>query len=111
MFSYARCVSDVWFAENKQWCVWLSLRVVECFLNNGFRFYIVYLIFVIHGIGVLMPWNMFITANDVSDPLLPSWFSLQASSSLSSSSSSFIVITAIIIFETLIICNHQSLMH
>lgn len=28
------------------------------------RFYIVYFIFVIHGIGVLMPWNMFITAND-----------------------------------------------
>lgn len=28
------------------------------------KFYIVYIIFIVHGIGVLMPWNMFITAND-----------------------------------------------
>ena len=29
------------------------------------RFHLVYLTFVIHGIGVLMPWNMFITAKSV----------------------------------------------
>jgi len=29
----------------------------------------VYIIFLIHGVAVLMPWNMFINANDVSVPL------------------------------------------
>lgn len=28
------------------------------------KYYIVYIIFLIHGIAVLMPWNMFINAND-----------------------------------------------
>jgi len=27
---------------------------------------LVYIIFLIHGVAVLMPWNMFINANDVS---------------------------------------------
>jgi equilibrative nucleoside transporter 1/2/3 len=44
------------------------------------RFYIVYVIFLLHGIGTLMPWNMFINANDyfvqyklapVQDPITP----------------------------------------
>lgn len=30
------------------------------------RYNLVYFTFLIHGIGVLMPWNMFITANEVS---------------------------------------------
>lgn len=30
-----------------------------------FRFNMVYVILLIHGVGVLMPWNMFINANDV----------------------------------------------
>uniref|UniRef100_T1K2R5 Equilibrative nucleoside transporter 1 n=1 Tax=Tetranychus urticae TaxID=32264 RepID=T1K2R5_TETUR len=30
------------------------------------RFYSVWIILLIHGIGTLLPWNMFITANDVS---------------------------------------------
>lgn len=30
------------------------------------RYNLVYITFLIHGIGVLMPWNMFITAVDVS---------------------------------------------
>lgn len=30
------------------------------------KYNLVYLTFLIHGIGVLMPWNMFITAIDVS---------------------------------------------
>lgn len=30
------------------------------------RYHIVYFIFILHGIGTLMPWNMFINANDVS---------------------------------------------
>lgn len=30
------------------------------------RYNIVYFIFILHGIGTLMPWNMFINANDVS---------------------------------------------
>lgn len=30
------------------------------------RYNLVYFTFLIHGIGVLMPWNMFITATDVS---------------------------------------------
>lgn len=30
------------------------------------RYNLVFMIFVLHGIGVLMPWNMFITAHDVS---------------------------------------------
>lgn len=29
------------------------------------RYKLVYLTFLLHGIGILMPWNMFITANDV----------------------------------------------
>ncbi|CAD5118854.1 unnamed protein product [Dimorphilus gyrociliatus] len=28
------------------------------------KYYIVYLIFLVHGVAVLMPWNMFINAND-----------------------------------------------
>jgi len=38
------------------------------------RYHLVYLIFLIHGIAVLMPWNMFITANDyfVKHKLTPS---------------------------------------
>jgi len=32
-----------------------------------FRFNIVYIILIIHGIGTLMPWNMFITAKPVSN--------------------------------------------
>ena len=31
------------------------------------KYNLVYLIFMLHGIGVLMPWNMFITADSVSD--------------------------------------------
>ncbi|KAJ8937007.1 hypothetical protein NQ314_012089 [Rhamnusium bicolor] len=31
------------------------------------RYNLVYMTFLIHGIGVLMPWNMFITAIDVSN--------------------------------------------
>ena len=30
-----------------------------------YRYYLVYMILVVHGVGVLMPWNMFINANDV----------------------------------------------
>ena len=30
------------------------------------RFYLIYLTLVLHGIGTLMPWNMFITAKEVS---------------------------------------------
>lgn len=30
------------------------------------RYNLIYIILVIHGIGTLLPWNMFITANDVS---------------------------------------------
>ncbi len=30
-----------------------------------FRFYLIYLTLVLHGIGTLMPWNMFITAKEV----------------------------------------------
>lgn len=30
-----------------------------------FRWNLVYLTFILHGIGTLMPWNMFITAKDV----------------------------------------------
>lgn len=29
------------------------------------KYHLVYLTFLIHGIGVLMPWNMFITADSV----------------------------------------------
>ena len=29
------------------------------------RFYLIYLTLVLHGIGTLMPWNMFITAKEV----------------------------------------------
>ena len=31
-----------------------------------YRLNLVYLTFILHGIGTLMPWNMFITAKDVS---------------------------------------------
>ena len=30
-----------------------------------FRFYLIYFTLVLHGIGTLMPWNMFITAKEV----------------------------------------------
>ena len=30
-----------------------------------YRYYLVYMILIVHGVGVLMPWNMFINANDV----------------------------------------------
>ena len=30
-----------------------------------------YMTFVLHGIGTLMPWNMFITAKDVSGAAAP----------------------------------------
>ncbi|CAG0891989.1 unnamed protein product [Cyprideis torosa] len=33
------------------------------------RYLLVYLTFVLHGIGILMPWNMFINAKDVSRQL------------------------------------------
>lgn len=33
------------------------------------RYNIVFLILVLHGIGVLMPWNMFITAHAVSNAI------------------------------------------
>ena len=30
-----------------------------------FRYHLIYLTLVLHGIGTLMPWNMFITAKEV----------------------------------------------
>ena len=38
--------------------------VVCCLLR---RWSLVYIIFIIHGVGTLLPWNMFLTANSVSD--------------------------------------------
>ena len=37
--------------------------VVFCFF---YRYKMVFFIFLIHGVGILMPWNMFITAKSVS---------------------------------------------
>ena len=36
-----------------------------CFSSQCSRFYLIYLTLVLHGIGTLMPWNMFITAKEV----------------------------------------------
>jgi hypothetical protein len=53
-------------------CVWegavfCPVDLNTCtFLDFSYRFNIVYLILIIHGVGTLMPWNMFITAKSVS---------------------------------------------
>lgn len=47
---------DIFFLSNYQ----IIFKIVL------FRLNIVYLIMLLHGIGALMPWNMFITAKDVS---------------------------------------------
>jgi len=39
----------------------LKLYFISCFRLN-----LVFFILLLHGIGALMPWNMFITAKDVS---------------------------------------------
>jgi len=41
--------------------MYLNSAYVSCF-----RFKFVYLIFYLLGVGTLLPWNMFITAKDVS---------------------------------------------
>jgi len=39
----------------------------SCILYATFyRFNLIYLTLVLHGVGTLMPWNMFITAKEVS---------------------------------------------
>jgi len=50
------------------------------------RYYIVYMIFLVHGVGVLMPWNMFINANDVCRPTAVHIRLTQSQSSTSASS-------------------------
>lgn len=44
----------------------LPIEISQMMLFFFFRFFIVYMIFLLHGIGVLLPWNVFINANNVS---------------------------------------------
>ena len=43
----------------------IDLRIEYLFVFPHSRFYLIYLTLVLHGIGTLMPWNMFITAKEV----------------------------------------------
>lgn len=43
-----------------------SFKIILLLFLFLFRWKIVYLILVLHGIGILMPWNMFINAKSVS---------------------------------------------
>lgn len=47
-------------------CVCTMITKVIFFKYLFYRLNLVYLTFILHGIGTLMPWNMFITAKDVS---------------------------------------------
>lgn len=42
-------------------------KLNECFKPPKDKMRIVFFIFLIHGLGTLMPWNMFITAKSVSN--------------------------------------------
>lgn len=61
--------NTVWIVESVLWKFPYARRnkrkclTVVCF--PLFRFLLVYIIILIHGIGTLMPWNMFITAKSV----------------------------------------------
>ena len=44
--------------------LFLSIRILSFFVHF-FRLNLIYLTLILHGIGTLMPWNMFVTAKEV----------------------------------------------
>ena len=44
--------------------LFLSIRILSFFVQF-FRLNLIYLTLILHGIGTLMPWNMFVTAKEV----------------------------------------------
>ncbi|KAG5318596.1 S29A1 protein, partial [Pseudoatta argentina] len=64
------CLSHLlsWLQGNAAFLEWFSLNLYFVFFFC--RLNLVFFILILHGIGALMPWNMFITAKDVSQDII-----------------------------------------
>jgi hypothetical protein len=72
-----KITSELWNQRISKFLVSnLNIDLFNIIIINIFRYHIVYIVLVLHGIGALMAWNMLINANSVSYNILFNNFEL-----------------------------------